>query len=219
MTDVFAEPGADAGLLERAEAAGAAVHPLRAGVLDRAAVTVTPQPVAAVATILDRPLSDALAGPAAPGRFDLVVVLPAVADPGNAGTLVRSADASGARAVVVCAGSTDVYNPKVVRATAGSLFRVPLVVAGDVEAVSGALRERGYRLVGAVAAGGRPYDEVALELPVALILGSEAHGLPPGFADIVDERATVPMAPGVDSLNVAMAGTVLCFEVRRRHGR
>ena len=128
-----------------------------------------------------------------------------------------SADAAGARAVVVGAGSTDPYNPKVVRATAGSIFRVPVVAGGAPDAVAGLLADRGYRIVGAVAGDGRSSDEADLDPPLALVLGSETHGLPPGFAERLDDRVTVPMAPGVDSLNVAMAGTVLCFEVRRRH--
>ncbi|MCB0977944.1 MAG: RNA methyltransferase, partial [Acidimicrobiales bacterium] len=141
-----------------------------------------------------------------------------VADPGNAGTLIRAAFASGAGAVVL-AGGVDPSNPKVVRASAGAIFAGPVAVGADPVTAGEELRAGGYRLVGAVAHDGRPYDDVDLSGPIAVVLGNEAHGIAADLDAILDERVTIPLAGPVESLNVAMAGTVLCFEVlRQRRG-
>jgi TrmH family RNA methyltransferase len=199
-------------LADRLRGAGVEVHVLAAGVLARSTDTVTPQGIAAVAR---RP-----AAPAAPGRVPaLLLVLAGVADPGNAGTLLRSAEAAGATGVWCTSGSVDVYGPKAVRASAGSLFRVP--VRDEVEAAAAVadLRTAGTRVLGTVARGGTPPDEVDLGGPCALVLGNEAHGLDPVWHDAVDEWLTVPIAGRAESLNVAMAGTVLCFEAARQRRR
>jgi TrmH family RNA methyltransferase len=145
------------------------------------------------------------------GRGGFVVVAAGVADPGNAGTIVRSAEAAGADGVVFTVGSVDVFNPKVVRASAGALFRVPVAV----EVAVGALRALGVPLLGTAAARGTPYDECAvLGEACAILLGNEAHGLRVDIA--LDELVTIPHAGRAESLNVAMAATVLCFEAARR---
>lgn len=206
---VFAGPGTPVELLERARRRGVRVHELAPGVAERVGSTVTPQPVMAVVAALDADL----AGLATP-RF--VVVGAGVRDPGNAGTVLRSAEASGADAVVFCGGSVDVYNPKTVRASAGSLFHVPVVVAGDPVEVLGRLRDLGLRRLGAVAQGGTDYAAVDLTAPSAVVLGNEAAGLPDEVAALVDERISIPMAGRSESLNVGMAAAVICFEAARQ---
>jgi TrmH family RNA methyltransferase len=198
-------------LAGRAEGAGAQVHEVQEGVLSRACDVVTPQPVAAVVGMVDVPLGSLREG--APG---LTVVCAGLQDPGNAGAVIRSAGASGAGAVIFCAGSVDVYNPKAVRASAGALFHVALVAGVDLEEVLDELGERGLRRLGTVAREGRPYTEVDLASPAALILGNEAHGLPAGVTDRLDGQVSVPMAGPAESLNVAMAAAVLCFEAARQ---
>ena len=194
----------------RAEAAGAAVWALEPGVLDRVGDAVTSQGLLAVA---DRPVASI--PPAEPGRFVLVLV--ELADPGNAGTLVRAAVAAGA-AAVVGVGGVDLTNPKVVRASAGALFGAPVVErrgAAPLDVVH-ELRDAGYRTVGAVVRGGVDHTRVDLGDAPALLLGNEAHGLAPEVLEHLDETATIDMAGPTESLNVAMAGTLLCFEVLRR---
>jgi TrmH family RNA methyltransferase len=194
--EVVAEPSCPDDLLERAAAARATVRRVDAGVLARVTDTVTPQPAAAIAT--------------------LALVLVGVGDPGNAGTLLRSAEGAGAGAVVFCDGSVDPYAPKCVRASAGSVFR--LVVVRDARS-SDALRHltaAGVATVGTLARGAPPYDEADLARPVALVLGSEAHGLSDGVAGQVERTVTIPMAGRTESLNVGMAGTILCFESLRQ---
>lgn len=181
---------------------------LPAGTLDRLGDATTSQGVLAVAGRRDRPWPS-------PDRTDLVVVLAELADPGNVGTLLRAAAAAGAGAVVV-AGGVDPTAPKVVRASAGALFTVDVVTVGDpVDAVT-RLRDLGYRTVGTTVVGGEPYDRVDLTGPVAVVLGNEAHGLAAEVVTALDQVVTVPMVGPTESLNVAMAGTVLVFEVLRQ---
>jgi len=208
---VFAAPGAPSDLLERAADAGARVYDLAPGVLERVAGTVTPQPVIATVAYVDVEL-DALQ-PA-----DLVVVCVDVRDPGNAGTVLRSAEASGVRGVICCDGCVDVYNPKAVRASAGSLFHVPVVAGGDPVDVLGRLAGWGLRRLGAVAGGGNDYTAADLVGPTALVLGNEASGLPRTVTDagLLDAEITIPMTGRAESLNVGMAAAVLCFEAARQ---
>jgi TrmH family RNA methyltransferase len=216
ILEVFATSGAPAHVVDAAARVGATVHEVSDEVLARAADTVTPQAVAAIARRVEVPLDEGLEAAAA---GPLALVLVDVADPGNAGTLLRAAEAAGASAVLFCGGSVDPSNPKCVRASAGALFHLPVVSGGEVVAVLDQLRERGVRTAATVVSGGAAYDTVDLAGPVAIVLGSEAHGLPPEALAAVDERLTIPMAGRSESLNVAMAGSVLCFEsLRQRRG-
>lgn len=216
---VYVDPsGASApmtGLLEQAADAGAERFDLAPGVLSRVSDAVTPQPVAAIVAMVDVSLP-ALAAPAP----DLAVVCVDVQDPGNAGTILRSAVAAGAQAVVFCAGAVDVYNPKAVRASAGAVFQVPLVTGPEPVEVLAQFGRDGLRRLTTVARGGVDYADCDLTEPTALVLGNEAHGLPPGVEEHVDASVSIPMVGPTESLNVAMAATVICFEAarqRRRH--
>jgi len=200
-------------LLERARAKGVRVYALQQGVLERVADAVTPQPVVGVVARIDRQLSAVLASSQTRAPF---VVCVDVRDPGNLGSIIRSADASGAAGVVCCDGSADVFNPKTVRATAGSLFHIPLVVDVAPTDVLEALRAAGYVRVGTIAHDGLDYALAELGERVALVLGNEAQGLDPVVSSLLDVFVSIPMAGGAESLNVAMAATVLCFELARR---
>ena len=193
-------------------AVDAPCHELAPGVIERIADTVTPQPVLAVAPFVDVPLDDLR-------DADFLVVCVDVRDPGNAGTVLRSAEAAGAEGVVCCDGSVDVYNPKTVRASAGSLFHVRVVVGGDAVEVLERIGGWGVTRVGAMVHEGSDYTSVDLTRPVALVLGNEANGLDPAAAAAVDVAATIPMRGRSESLNVGMAAAVLCFETarQRRH--
>jgi TrmH family RNA methyltransferase len=137
-------------------------------------------------------------------------------DPGNAGALLRSAAASGAGGVVFCSGCVDVYNPKSVRASAGAIFRVPSCVGPEPEEMLDMMAEWGLRLLAAAPDGGMDYTDLDLTAPTALVLGGEAAGLPATVRERVGILVTVPMHRAVESLNVAMAATVLCFEAARQ---
>lgn len=204
---VFHAPDAERGLLEDARASGAGIVALAPGVMEAVADAVTPQPVCAVVPFVDVSL-DALA------NDGVVVVAVDVRDPGNAGTLVRSAAAAGARGVVLCDGCVDLYNPKTVRATAGALFRLPVVTSVPVDGALRMLGAAGRRRLAAVAYGGDDYATVDLSRPTALVVGNEAHGLPAGID--IDGRITIPMPGATESLNVGVATAVLCFEAARQ---
>jgi RNA methyltransferase, TrmH family len=199
--------------VEAAAAAGAAVWSLGPGVLNKVADTVTPQGLVAVAPRRPADLAGLLSDPARSGP---VLVLVDVADPGNAGTLVRAAEAAGAAGVVFAGTSTDPFGPKAVRAAAGSVLRLPVAEADDTAAAVEALRLAGRRLVATVAAGGAAPEALALTGPVAVLVGSEAHGLPAEVVALVDDLLTVPLEPGVESLNAAVAGAVVLFEAARQ---
>ena len=207
---VFVAPeGRGLAVVARAVAAGVPVHDLAPGVLDRVAATATPQPVLAVAGAVDVALDD-LAG------ASLVVVCVDIRDPGNLGTVVRSAEAAGVGGIICCDGSVDIYNPKCVRASAGSLFHTRIVARGDPVEVLGTVGGWGLRRLGTRAGGGDPYHATDLAAPVALVLGNEAHGLLERAAACVDGWVSIPMAGRAESLNVGMAAAVLCFEAARQ---
>jgi len=136
------------------------------------------------------------------GTRDIVVGLWRVGDPGNVGTLLRTADAFGA-CLALSPGCADLLGPRALRASAGAIFRVPILPWDELPA----------RRVSLVAHDGRPLDEVALEPPLALLLGSEREGLP---EELAGERATIPLPGEAESLNVAAAGAIALYELSRR---
>ena len=204
--------GAFPEIATRLARAGVPVHTLREGVLEKVGTTRTPQPVLAVARWSPQRISDVV-GLADDG---FLVVTVDVADPGNLGTILRGAEAAGAVAVVVTGRSVDVRSPKVVRASAGALFGLPVVEAGDPAAALDGLRASGVRAYAAVARGGSAPASVPLGRESAIVVGNEAHGLDAALMDHLDGTVTIPMAGAAESLNVAMAATVLCFEAARQ---
>jgi TrmH family RNA methyltransferase len=213
VQEVLVAPDTATEVVVAARAAGVAVHTVVADVLAKSVDAVTPQGVAAVATRPEVAFDVAVAA-AASGA--LTVVLVDIGDPGNAGTLLRTAEAAGAAAVLFCGASVDPCNPKCVRASAGALFHLPVASGGDAVSVLEGLGSAGVRRAATVVRGGLPYDTVDLTGPVAVVLGNEAHGLPAEVDHLVDDRLSIPMAGRSESLNVAMAGAVLCFESLRQ---
>jgi TrmH family RNA methyltransferase len=185
-----------------------------AAVLDGIQDARSPQPVL---MLVRRPDPPPGAGLAEPGAVPLVVGAVGIQDPGNLGSLLRTADAAGATAFVVAQGSADPFHPRAVRATMGSIFRLPLFL-DTARNLFRQLRERGLRLIGAQPDAGLPYDRCDLARPTAILLGSEGTGLPRWLRDQLDESVHVPMREGVDSLSVGAAAAVVLFEAaRQRH--
>jgi RNA methyltransferase, TrmH family len=185
-----------------AGADGEVLH-LADGVIERVATTVTPRPVIAIVRRRDHTWSEM-------ATVDRVLVADGVADPGNLGTMLRSAEASGIDAVAVTPGTVDAYSPKTVRASAGAVFNVAIVPLASLAD----LRPLGLTVFGTSSHRGRAYTEVDLAARVAIVFGNEAHGLPDD-AD-VDDWVSIPHHGRAESLNVAMAATVLCFESARQ---
>jgi TrmH family RNA methyltransferase len=195
-------------LVDRAVAAGIPVRDLREGVLEKVGTTRTPQPVLAVAAMPPEPA-------ALPDRGDILVAVD-VADPGNLGTIIRSAEAAGAAAVIVTGASVDPHNPKAVRSSAGAILGLPIVEHPDPAAALDAVHDQGRHTVGTATTGGRACDTLDVSTPIALVVGNEAHGLAPDVRSRLDEIVTIPMHGAGNSLNVAMAATVLLFDLDRR---
>lgn len=222
LTEVFAtqEAAAEhAELLARAADRGAQVRLVSDAVLACLADTVTPQGVVGVADQPQVGIDDL------PPTARFLMVLDGVADPGNAGTVIRTADAAGADAVLLTAGSVDPFAPKAVRASAGSVFHLPVITGVAPAALTG-LAEH-YLLVGAAADGQTSHTALDLTGPVALLLGSEAHGLSSDARAACAVTARIPIravhrpghAGAAESLNLAAAAAVLAYTVAAAHDR
>jgi len=207
-------------------AAGIPVHVVSGEVMDDLAQTVTPQGLLAVCGFVDVPLAE-IAQRAIAAQRDkpaLIALLANVRDPGNAGTVLRTADAAGAHAVVFADASVDPYNGKCVRASAGSLFHLPVVAGARLEDTVVTLREAGLRIVAADGRAGRSLDDPEVQArlagPTAWMFGNEAWGLPPELVALADEPVAVPIYGRAESLNLAAAAAVCLYasaRVQRAH--
>jgi TrmH family RNA methyltransferase len=207
-----------AALLSRAEELGARISPVTESAAAALSETVTPQGVVALCELLDRDLSKVLseptlAQPSPSGQPKLVAVLVGIADPGNAGTVLRVADAAGADAVLFAGDSVDPYNGKAVRSSAGSLFHLPIAE------VLAACTAAGLRLVAADAHAERDLDDAAdaglLAEPTAWLFGSEAHGLDSATAQAAELALRVPIYGAAESLNLGTAAAVCLYASAR----
>ncbi len=210
------------------EAAAAAHHDLLAGtsvpvrlVTEKAAAglseTVTPQGLVAVCALRDVPAADLVASPPR-----LSVALAELADPGNAGTVLRTADACGAGAVVFGAGSADPFGGKAVRSSAGSLFHVDVVRGADLASVLPALRDAGVTVLAADGGGEAALDDIAasgrLAGRVLWLFGNEARGVPPELAALADALVRIPMRGRAESLNLAEAAAICLYATQLAQG-
>jgi len=197
-------------LLDEARAAGAELIELARAPFEKVAYRERPDGLLAVAPQWRRRLSDL-----ALGESPFVLVVEGIEKPGNLGTILRSADAAGCDAVIVCDPVTDIFNPNVVRASTGVLFSVPLVVAESRE-VAAWLRAKGIRTAATTPHSEQLYTEADLRGPLALIMGSEQYGLSDFWLQESDLTLRIPMAGQADSLNVAMATIITLFEAVRQ---
>jgi RNA methyltransferase, TrmH family len=205
-------------LASRAAGRGAAVHAVSGEVMAELAQTITPQGLLAVCRFIDVPIEQLTA--AAPR---LVVLLANVRDPGNAGTVLRTADAAGAGGVIFSDASVDPYNSKCVRASAGSLFHLPIVVGSPLRQAAAALRGAGLRVLAADGSAGRELGDLepdrGLAGPTAWLFGNEAWGLPGELLALADEAVAVPIYGRAESLNLAAAAAVCLYaSARAQHG-
>ena len=189
-----------------AAAAGIRIRETSERVMSVMSDTTTPQGLLAVCRIGDASLTTVLSR-----RPHLVVVLDEVRDPGNAGTVLRAADAAGADAVVLTSGSVDVHHPRVVRSSAGSLFHLPVVTGVPGRKVVGALQRSGLRVYAADARGATVLHIADLRGPHAWVFGNEAHGLSGELREQCDDTVRVPIHGAAESLNLAMAATVCVY--------
>jgi TrmH family RNA methyltransferase len=189
-------------LTQRAGDAGVRVFALEEGVVERIADAQTPQPVLA-AVRFEQP--DVASVP----RAGLVLVLHDLRDPGNVGTIIRSADAAGATAVVLTGQSVDPFNPKTLRASAGSIFHLPVVVASIDETLT---HFTGAQLLATVVRGGRSHREVDFTTPSVVVIGNEADGLDAATIERCGATVSIVMDGRNESLNAGVAASLIAFE-------
>jgi TrmH family RNA methyltransferase len=185
-------------------------------VTDRAAKalsdTVTPVGLVAVCEVPSTSMADVLAG-----QPRLVAVAAEISEPGNAGTLIRIADAMGADAVVLAGNSVDPYNGKCLRASAGSIFAVPVVSEADAGGAVSALRSAGLQVLATTVDGEISLDDADLSTPIAWLFGPESHGLSKELATLAAHRIRIPMSGGAESLNVAAAAAICLYQSAKAH--
>lgn len=208
VRDIFATE-----LASQRHAALLARHEAVALVTERAAKalsdTVTPSGLVAVCDTPQTRPADVLSG-----SPRLIAVAVEIGEPGNAGTLIRIADAMGAAGVILAGHSVDPYNGKCLRASAGSIFSIPVAVEPDAEAALGALRQAGLQVLASTVDGATRLDDAQrlLANPTAWLFGPEAQGLSAEFASAADECVRIPMSGGAESLNVAAAAAICLYQ-------
>ena len=199
-------------LIAEAEAAGARLFELSKDAFAKVAYRERPDGLLGVAPQWKRTLSEVALPP-----DPFILVVEAIEKPGNLGTILRSADAAGCDAVIVCDPVTDLFNPNVVRASTGVLFSVPCVVEEGGKVLDW-LKGRGIRTVATTPAAEELYTRADLRGPLAIIMGSEQYGLSEFWLKNSDLPVRIPMAGQADSLNVAMAALITLFEAVRQRG-
>src|SRR5262252_7932605 len=184
-------------------------------IFDTTVPSETPQGVAALVRFRESKLDDLVerlhVGP--------IMIVVGLQDPGNLGTLLRSAEAFGSAGVVLGEGTVSPFNSKVIRASAGSIFRLPVVLSkadGGVDSVITKLRSQNVRLIATSSHKGTPLDQARLTEPSAIFVGSEGSGLPRNLMAQVDELVAIPHAPQVESLNAGVAGSIVLYEAARQ---
>ena len=210
VVTVFFRSGAEATLERMGLDPGIKAIELSADVFASAVATESPQGIAALVEPKAFSLDDLLRQ-----AMPLVVMAAGLQDPGNLGTLIRSAEAFGASGVVALPGTVSVWNAKALRASSGSAFRLPVVSAGEDEAFS-RLRVSGLRILAAVADRGVPAGEMDMRQPTAILIGNEGSGLSRAIIDRADDRITIPCPGPVESLNAAVAASILLYEASRQ---
>ncbi len=192
--------------LPKAPPPGITVARLSKPIFDRAVATEAPQGIALLFT--------PNAAPARPGA-ELILIAAGLQDPGNMGTLVRSADAFGATQCITTSDTVSPWNQKAIRSSAGSIFRMPLVLAQKPAELAD-LKSRGVRIFAAVKDGGTPFTAADFTQPCAVMVGNEGAGLSPAMLALADELVTIPCPGAVESLNAAIAGSLLLYEASRQ---
>ncbi|MEX1208887.1 MAG: RNA methyltransferase [Acidimicrobiia bacterium] len=215
LDELYVAPGLflghnEAALVAQAAATGTEIIDVADAAFARASYRDRPEGLIAVARQFPAAISDVdLSG------NPLILVVEGIEKPGNLGTMLRTADAAGATAVIVADPSTDPFNPNVVRASLGTLFTVPIAVTDSVAAIDW-LRANRVQVLAATPLGAMPHHSVDLTGPTALVVGSEQYGLSDAWLEAADSRIVIRMPGSVDSLNAAMAAGILLFEAVRQ---
>lgn len=174
--------------------------------------TKTPQGILATARMLEYEISDVIGQ----RRNPVILVLENIQDPGNLGTMIRTAEGAGVSGVIMSDNSVDIYNPKTIRSTMGSLFRMPFLYVEDLSATLLELGNQGITTFAAHLEGRADYDQENLNRPMALLIGNEGNGLTKELADQADILVKIPMEGQLESLNAAVSAAVILYEAKRQ---
>ncbi|HEY9666345.1 MAG TPA: RNA methyltransferase, partial [Coleofasciculaceae cyanobacterium] len=180
------------------------------------AIATTVQPDGVVATAKRRVADDSLLSSDHPILSGVGLALETVQDPGNLGTMIRTSAAAGAERLWLTTDSVDLDNPKVLRASAGQWFRMPVTVTANLQDVVRQCQERGIQVVATIPDATLSYWDIDLASPTLILLGNEAAGLNPTLASLADRQVQIPLKPGVESLNVAIAAALILYEAQRQ---
>ncbi len=179
-------------------------------VFSKVSDTKTPQGILSLVRMPEYTLEDLL------GQNPHLLVLESIQDPGNLGTMMRAGEGAGVTGVIMDKGTVDIFNPKSIRSTMGSLFRVPFYITDNLPGTVGALKGRGVAIYAACLGGKQLYDEPDYSRPCGFLVGNEARGLSPGLMDLADSYIRIPMEGRVESLNAAVASAILMYEASRQ---
>lgn len=199
------------GILKLAESRSVEIVWVSGRLLDALSESKTPQPAMAAVTMREHAEEELFAH-----GSKLIVIAHQLQDPGNLGTIIRTAEAVGASGLAITANTVDPYNAKAVRASMGSILRLPIAHVGDVAAFLKDCKQRGFQTAAAMPTGEKTHFEVDLTKPTAVVLGQEGAGLPHELMAAVDLQMRIPMAETIDSLNVATAAAVVLYEALRQ---
>lgn len=193
----------------------ASLEEVTANVFKAMCDTVTPQGVLAVVKMCDFTLDDVLGKTT--GKLAHVVILETLQDPGNMGTIIRTAEGAGATGIIINSTSVDLYSPKVVRSTMGSIFRVPHIIVQDLADIVKILEdEYGISVYAAHLKGYRFYDEMDFTAPTAFMIGNEGNGLSNEISELATSYLKIPMEGQLESLNASVAASLLMYETHRQ---
>lgn len=193
--------------LEECSRQGIVTETVSSEVFRKASDTETPQGIMVVLKRLEYSLSDICGG--------CVLVLEDIQDPGNLGTMIRTGEGAGISGVLMSRGTVDIYNPKTIRSTMGSMFRVPFVYSENLESDIEALKKKGYVVCAAHLKGTEDFSSVKYPLQTAFMIGNEGNGLKDETASLADKYIRIPMGGKLESLNAAVAAALLMYETRR----
>jgi len=199
------------GVLKLAESRSVEILWVSERMMDMISESKTPQPVMAVVNTTEHSEEELLAH-----SSGLIVVAHQLQDPGNLGTIIRTAEAVGASGVAISTNTVDPFNPKAIRASMGSILRLPIVNIADVRAFIKACKKKGYQTVATVLGGEITHFDIDLKKPTTVMLGQEGAGLPQEIMPDIDLHVRIPMAETIDSLNVATAAAVILYEALRQ---
>lgn len=203
------------GVIKLAEHSGVPLLWISDRLMDQLAESKTPQPVMALMEMREHTEESLINDPAG-----MIVLCHQLQDPGNLGTIIRTAEAAGASGIAIAGKTVDAYNPKTLRASMGSILRLPVVKLSDVRLFTGKCKEKDFQVAAMTLGGGKTHFELDMKKPLVVIVGQEGAGLPEEVSSLADHKVRIPMAETVESLNAATSVAVFLFEaIRQRMGR